>query len=111
MQPRTKAALFDVAQAAIGIAQFIEGKTLKDFKNDLMLRSAIERQLGIIGEAISRVRKDDPSTAARISEVDKIISYRNILIHGYDRIDDETSWKIVQDKLPILRREVESLLI
>jgi uncharacterized protein with HEPN domain len=110
MQPRTKAALFDIAHAALGISQFVEGKTLENYKSDLMLRSAVERQLSIIGEAVAKLRKFDSTTASRISEHERIISFRNVLIHGYDRIDDEAAWKIVQEKLPTLLQEVEAML-
>jgi uncharacterized protein with HEPN domain len=110
MQPKSKPALFDIAHAALGIAQFVEGKTLENYKSDLMLRSAVERQLSIIGEAVVRLCKHDPSTASRINEIDRIIAFRNVLIHGYDRIDDEMTWKIVQEKLPVLLRDVEAML-
>jgi uncharacterized protein with HEPN domain len=110
MQPRTKAALFDIAHAAVGIAQFVEGKTIDDYQGDPMLRSAVERQFTIIGEAVNRLCKDDPATAKQITEYDRIISFRNVLVHGYDHLDDQTTWKIIRDKLPILTREVEALL-
>jgi len=48
--------------------------------------------------------------AAQIPEQRQIISFRNILIHGYDMIDEEVVWKIVQIDLPILKRRVEALL-
>jgi uncharacterized protein with HEPN domain len=93
MPPRTRAALFDVAHAALGISEFVENKTLDDYRDDLMLRSAVERQFTVIGEAMSRIRKSDPETAAKISEYDRIISFRNILVHHYDKVDDTTTWK------------------
>jgi len=110
MLPRTKAALFDIAQAALGITEFVDGKTLQDYQRDLMLRSAVERQFMIIGEAMTRLRNDDPAMASQISEYDRIISFRNVLVHGYDHIDNETTWKIIGEKLPILTREVDLLL-
>ena len=51
-----------------------------------------------------------PALAAQIPEQRQIISFRNILIHGYDMIDEEVVWKIVQIDLPILKRRVEALL-
>jgi uncharacterized protein with HEPN domain len=110
MPPKTKSILFDIVHAGLGIMTFVDGKTLADYQNDLMLRSAVERQFTIIGEAMTRLRKHEPSLIARISEFEGVIRFRNVLVHGYDQIDDDTTWKIIQEKLPILVREVESLM-
>ena len=75
-----------------------------------MLRSAVERQFEIIGEALRKLAKDDPETAGRIAEHQRIISFRNILIHGYAEIDDRLVWDILRSKLPKLLEQVESLL-
>jgi uncharacterized protein with HEPN domain len=64
----------------------------------------------IIGEAMSQLRDFDNTTALRISEYLRIIGFRNQIIHGYGKIDDEITWRIIHDKLPILRQELESLL-
>lgn len=57
-----------------------------------------------------RVPRRTPKTAARIAEHQRIISLRNILIHGYAEIDDRLVWGILQSKLPDLLEQVESLL-
>jgi uncharacterized protein with HEPN domain len=88
----------------------VQGKTIQDFKSDLMLRSAVERQLSIIGEAINRLRKENPGQASQISEFEKIVAFRNLLIHAYDQVDHAITWEIVQEKLPILADEVAALL-
>jgi uncharacterized protein with HEPN domain len=90
---------------------FVGGKSEADFLGDLLLRSAVERQFEILGEAMTRLAKRDPQTAERISEFRRIIGFRNVLIHGYDQVDDQTTWRIVQDKLPILLRECDELLV
>lgn len=59
---------------------------------------------------MGRLLKVDPATATRISEHRRIISFRNVLIHGYSAIDNEIVWSIVETKLPILRAEVDALL-
>lgn len=110
MQPDPRKYLFDAQQAAAGIAMFVAGKTVEDYKSDLMLRLAIERQFEIIGEALTRLRKTDPALLERIAESERIIGFRNVLIHGYDAINHDTTWRIIEDKLPILRRELEELL-
>jgi uncharacterized protein with HEPN domain len=48
--------------------------------------------------------------ARKLLEDRKIISFRNILIHGYSRIDHAKTWDILQQDLPVLRRELDVLL-
>jgi uncharacterized protein with HEPN domain len=74
------------------------------------LRSAVERQFEIIGEALNQLSKIDPDTATAISEHRRIIAFRNILIHGYAEIDHRLVWGILEGKLPGLRKQVEALL-
>jgi uncharacterized protein with HEPN domain len=75
-----------------------------------MLRAAVERQFILIGEALSRLEKLDPPLAAQIADFRKIIGFRNVLVHGYEAIDDQIVWSTIQQHLPVLRQQVESLL-
>jgi uncharacterized protein with HEPN domain len=110
MQPEIRKLLTDMYEAAEAIAQFVKGKSRDDLKGDRLLRSGIYYQFMIIGEALAQLRQADDSIAQRISEYPRIIGFRNQIIHGYAKIDDEITWRLVQDKLPILFREVEQLL-
>jgi len=110
MRPEAKKYLYDIAEAAGLIAGFTAGKTLADYEGDAMLRSAVERQFEIIGEALAQLARLDEALAARIPEYRRIIAFRNILIHGYARVDDRVVWDIVGSKLPALQREVAALL-
>jgi len=78
--------------------------------NDDLLRSAVERQFEIIGEAISQLHKVDANTAELIPEYKKIIAFRNILIHGYATIENNTVWGVVSTDLSPLTTTVTSLL-
>lgn len=102
--------LYDVQLAAEAIGDFCAGKAEADYLSHLMLRSAVERQYEIIGEALNRLRKLSPGTADRISECHRIIGFRNVLAHGYDVVDDRISWDIVQNKLPLLQVEIAALI-
>jgi uncharacterized protein with HEPN domain len=74
------------------------------------LRSAVERQFEIIGEAISQLHKVDANTAELIPEYKKIIAFRNILIHGYATIENNTVWGVVSTDHSPLTTTVTSLL-
>jgi uncharacterized protein with HEPN domain len=102
--------LYDIVSAAALAMQFIGGKSFSDYASDPMLRSAVERQLQIVGEALAQLAKADLVTAARFSEHKRIIAFRNILVHGYANIDDRVVWNVLELKLPAFRREAEALL-
>ena len=110
MRPECRKHLEDVRQGLDLIGQFTQGHGFDDYANDALLRSAVERQFEIIGEALARLRKDAPETAAKIPNHRRIIDFRNILIHGYDKVDHDVVWDIVETDLPDLLREVRGLL-
>ncbi len=110
MQHETKTYLQDIAQAAELIAQFTAGETLSNYMQNAMLRAAVERQFEVVGEALSQLAKRDPAVAARIGEHQRIIAFRNMLIHGYNNVDDLLVWGVVEGKLAALRRDVAALL-
>jgi uncharacterized protein with HEPN domain len=64
----------------------------------------------IIGEALTQLRSFDPQTAQRISDFSRIIGFRNQVVHGYAKVDDEITWRIISGNLPVLKRELEELL-
>ena len=80
--------LRDIQVAAERIERFTRGKGFEQYLADEMLRSAVERQFSIVGEALSRLDKDSPDVAAAIPHHGRIIAFRNILIHGYAAVDD-----------------------
>jgi uncharacterized protein with HEPN domain len=67
-------------------------------------------EFAIIGEALAQVRQLDSTVLDHISENSRIIGFRNQIIHGYGRIDDEITWRIAETKLSVLRKELEALL-
>lgn len=111
MRPESRKYVFDIQTACGRLRRFTTDTRFEGYRTDDMLRSAVERQFEIIGEALSQLSRIDPDMAASISERGKIIAFRNILIHGYAVIDDTVVWDILQTKLPILAREIDALLI
>ena len=75
-----------------------------DYLADLKTQSAIERQLGIIGEAVIRFNMLLPEQNLQHGE--KIRGFRNRLIHAYDNIDPAIIWAIVNNHLGPLKLEV-----
>jgi uncharacterized protein with HEPN domain len=102
--------LFDAKQATALITEFVAGKSLADYSASHLLRSGVERQLTIIGEALNKLSQLAPGIAARISDYQKIVAFRNLAVHGYDLLNDETVWGIVKIHLPVLDKDLESLL-
>ena len=102
MQLEAKKYLYDVQEAASRIADFTSGKTLDNYRASALLRSAVERQFEIMGEALAQLAKLDAALVARVQEHRRIIAFRNVLIHGYADVDDRFVWDIVQAKLPAL---------
>ena len=110
MHVKCKKFLYDMLQAADAIADFVANKTRDDYARDLMLRSAVERQFAIIGEALAQLRGMEPALVPQVSDAKRIIGFRNIIIHGYSVVDDDIVWDTVHTSLSQMRSEVENLL-
>ncbi len=110
MLPEALTLLEDVRQAGGRILRFTAGRSATDLERDDLLRSAVERQFEIIGEALNRLVKIDPDTAALIPDLRVIIAFRNRLIHGYNAIDYAVVWAAIQASLPKLLATVNQLL-
>ena len=110
MRSESRKFLFDIQTAAKQLDEFTRGKSFTDYSADPMLRSAVERQFEIIGEALSQLAKIDQEAANGISDWRRIVDFRNVLAHGYAMVDDRLVWDILQGKLQTLKREVLALL-
>jgi uncharacterized protein with HEPN domain len=110
MHPRAPKLLEDIRSAAEFVKSATDGLVLQEFKQNRMLRQAVERNFEIIGEAMRRLEKDDPDTAGCIRDYRRIIAFRNVLIHGYDMIDPAIVWSAVEVDLAPLLADVQALL-
>jgi uncharacterized protein with HEPN domain len=110
MTVATKKLLLDVREAGESILQHTAGKSLAEYSDDRFFRRAVEREFEIIGEALNRIDRLDPSTAARISQLRRIVDFRNRIIHGYDTVDDKVVWGIAEKHLSLLIKEASDLL-
>lgn len=103
--------IYDIQFAISTIESFTEERERRYevFLNDVMFRSAVERQIAIIGEALNKAIKISPELP--ISNAKKIIGTRNYIVHAYDSLQPHILWAIVINDLPILKKEIEDLLI
>ncbi|MDT0647824.1 DUF86 domain-containing protein [Zunongwangia sp. F260] len=94
------------------IDSYFEGSDMDflRYKENLMLKRAVERDLEIIGEAINRIIRRDSAFEDKLTNTKKIIGLRNQVIHAYDNISDENIWSILITHLPKLKEEVEALI-
>ena len=109
MVDEVKKYLFDINEAIVSIESYLgEKRNFNIYLENKMLRRAVEREFEIIGEAMNRLSKltDD----VQISSKSQIISMRNRVIHGYDKIDDGIVWGTIVRHLPVLKKEIEALL-
>lgn len=102
--------LWDAHKAALAAQAFVRGKTRDDYAEDLLLRSGVERQLEIVGEALNQLARHEPTVAAKIPQLRRIVGFRNILVHGYAQVEDDRVWDIVHESVSELLQILEELL-
>jgi uncharacterized protein with HEPN domain len=102
--------LFDIAEGCRRIESFVAGRSFEDHAADALVRSGVERQFEIAGEALSRLLQIAPDLSNRISDTRRIIAFRNRLIHGYASVSDEIVWGVVEANLGKLGEEADRLL-
>ena len=103
------ASVLDMLAAARAVVQFVTGKSLADYAGDLFLRSAVERQVEIIGEAARRV-SDDIRMAHPEIPWRPIIAQRNVLAHDYGEIVDERLWRVATTYIPDLIQQLDAII-
>jgi uncharacterized protein with HEPN domain len=110
MQPEAPALIWDARRAAGRVLEFVVGRSWDAYQQDVMLRSAVERQFQIIGEALNRLSKVDAATADRVPDLARIVAFRNVLVHGYAQIDDALVWEVASTRVPELMAVLAGLL-
>lgn len=110
MDRKIRKYLADILASIIEIESFMaeRPKEYATFCNDTLFRRGVERNMEIMGEAINNVLKIDPNIAITSSR--KIVDTRNFIIHAYDSLKPDILWGIVINHIPLLKREVETLL-
>ncbi|MCF7818173.1 MAG: DUF86 domain-containing protein [Kiritimatiellales bacterium] len=102
--------LNDILVNATEVQAFIDGMSFKDYLADRKTQSAVERKFEIIGEALNRISRIDEEILEKIRDYRSIISFRNILAHGYDSIDERVVWGIIEADLDNLIADTAKLI-
>ena len=110
MPSRLPKHLFDALTALRLARQFSQGLSFDAFVSDVLVRSAIERQLEILGEACQRLVQADADIRRRVPETGFAIGLRNKIIHGYDRIENAVVYDTLMHDLPVLEVQLSAEL-
>ena len=102
--------LWDIQHAGNAVMDFLQGVAFEQFATDLLLRSAVERQLQNMGEPLAQLGRLDPDLAKQVPDHRAVIGFRNVLVHGYATLDQQVVWKVIQRDLPELPRAVDAAL-
>jgi len=101
--------LWDMLTAARAVLEFSRGHTLAEYEADLLLRSAVERQIEIIGEAARRVSTEFQAAHPEIPWR-PIQAQRHVLAHDYGEIKHERIWRVAKTHVPELITLLEPLV-
>lgn len=110
MMNETRQRLLDAMRSCQAIGRYTAGLDLAAYQRDDMVRDAVERRLGVIGEALQRAQLVEPTLGNLVPELRQVVGLRNRVVHGYDAIDDEIIWDVIEIKLPQLQIRLAALL-
>jgi uncharacterized protein with HEPN domain len=103
-----KAFLIDIVDCIMVINKIISPMKYYQFERDIVQRSAVERQLEIIGQAANKISAETQAAMKNIPW-GSIIGLRNRLAHDYGEILTERIWKISINSVPELLKELEKI--
>ena len=105
-----RAYLADIVDGCAAIASAVRGLDAAAYQVNRLVRSSVEREFIIIGEAIAALSRVAPDTFGAVTHARRIVDFRNQLTHEYSAVDDALVWAIVETDVPVLRRECAALL-
>ncbi len=109
MENKDLARLKHMLDSVEAILSFAKGKRKASLDKDRLLRSAILRELEILGEAANKVSE---KTKRRFPHLPwkELIGLRNRLIHAYFDVDHDIIWKTVRNYLPTFHKELKQVV-
>ncbi len=102
--------LNDMRDRAAFAVELLADRARQDLNSDRVLRSALERELSIVGEALYQLHQIAPAIATKIENWQEIIRFRHVLVHGYSTLDMDVIWDVVRDDLNPLILQIEIML-
>lgn len=108
--PRAAALLWDAVTFARNVRIAVADTSLEAYLEGGPVTWATERQVELVGEALTNLRKVDPGTASRVPDIHKIIGMRNVLVHGYAEVNNTIVWLAANKAIPALIPVLEALL-
>jgi uncharacterized protein with HEPN domain len=109
MKDELKRYLEDIVHSISMVEEFrLSAPSFSQYESNAMLKSAVQWQLSVIGEALNNALKMEPTLT--ITNARKVVDMRNKLIHGYDDVEDNVVWNVIVKHLPLLKAEIDQLL-
>jgi uncharacterized protein with HEPN domain len=109
-QRETKALLTDAVEAISFLVERTTGLTRASYLADPVLRAAVERKFEVLVEALNRLGRTEPAVFESIPDAHRAVALRNLIAHGYDRVDHIVLWDTIVNDLPKLLAAVQSAL-
>ena len=109
MRPESRSYIWSAAEAAADIVRIVQGTTFDQFLRDKDCRRLVERYLEIVGEALRQFADAEPEMANGITSLRGFVGLRNIIAHGYERVDYAIIWAIGRDDIPKLQVELSDI--
>ena len=100
--------LFDVVENCKRIHEFVGKINFDVYTRDELVKSAVERRFINIGESLSRLKQSDLTLFSTIANAQRIVGFRNVLVHGYESISDRLLWGIIGETCPNFRRHAKN---
>ena len=100
-----RAYLSDVIEACDAITNAVSGLDLRSYESNRLVRSSVEREFIIIGEALGALNRMSIEVFSSITHARRIVDFRNQLTHQYPSVDDAIVWAIIERDVPVLRSD------
>ena len=97
-----------ILEAISQIQSYCEDIDEVSFLTNRMIQDAVIRNFEVIGEASKNVERVAPEFVAAHPDLPLAFAYdmRNLLAHGYYKVDVTVIWKTIERDLPYLQEQV-----